>query len=89
MEISRAAKAALAQLNGCDGHLTHAEVLVTVNFYDPAIQGFGERVEMEAFVYLRDNRLITKMGRPDVGPGEQRYKINEAGRVAISTATGL
>jgi hypothetical protein len=44
MEISRAAKAVLAQLNYCDGHLTHAEVLGTVNFYDPAIQGFGERV---------------------------------------------
>ncbi len=89
MEINQLAKAVLAELERSNGHLTHNEAppLTTVNLYDgdPAVRGFGQPVQMETFIYLRDNKLIMGMEGPDQsrGPGQKRYKINEAGRAAL------
>jgi hypothetical protein len=87
MEISQAAEAVLAELARCDSNLMHNEAAQTVNLYDgdAAVRGFGKRVEVEIFVYLRDNKLIARTEAPDPqrGPGLKQYKINEAGRAAL------
>lgn len=89
MEINQAAKAVLAELDRCNGHLMHNEAppVTTVNLYDgdAAVRGFGQPVQMETFVYLRDNKLITRVDGPDQlrGPGQKQYKINEDGRAAL------
>jgi hypothetical protein len=91
MEIDLEAKAVLAELDRCDGHLMHDGFVGTVNLYDgdPAVRGFGQLVEMEIFAYLRENRLVAPTAGPDPlrGPGQKQYKITEAGRSALRTAT--
>jgi hypothetical protein len=89
MEINQTAKAVLAELDRCDGHLTvnEAPPVTTVNLYDgdAAVRGLGRPVPMETLVYLRDRRLITRVDGPDQlrGPGQRRYKISEDGRAAL------
>ncbi len=87
MEINLAAATVLSALDRCNGHLTHHVVRGTVSLYDPSVQGLGERVEVATLAYILDNGLLTRIGGPDAlqGPGERRYKINEAGRAAIRT----
>jgi hypothetical protein len=89
MEIDQTAKAILAELDRCDGHLTvnEAPPVTTVNLYDgdAAVRGFGQPVQMGTLIYLRDRKLITRVDRPDElrGPGQKRYKINGDGRAAL------
>lgn len=89
MEINRAAEAVLAELDRCSGHLMFDVLAERANLYDgdPAAGSpcGSQRVGTEAFVYLRDNRLITKTAGREV----QRYEINEAGRAALSAAAQL
>jgi len=70
----------------------HSVVEGGANLYDgnPAAGSprGSQRVEMETFVYLRDNNLITRVDQPDQlrGPGQRQYRINEAGKAALSAA---
>jgi hypothetical protein len=80
----------LAELARRNGHLMHDVVSAEVNLYDGnpvagSPRGSQQRVPFESFANLRDNGWITKAGGREVC----RYKINEAGRAALISATRL
>jgi hypothetical protein len=86
MEIRKAAKAKLADLDRCDGHIMYDVVDRRANQYDgnPAAGSprGSQPVEMEVFEYLRSNELIEKTG----GRETLRYRISKAGKASLSAA---
>jgi len=87
MDLDQAVKTVLAELERCDGHLTHNQALPAANLYDgnPEVRGLCQRVDMDIFLYLRDNKLIERIDPPSQtrGPGLTQYRITDAGRALL------
>jgi hypothetical protein len=68
-------------------HLTYNQARPSVNRYDgnPAVRGIGQPVDMDTFIYLRDNKLVERTEPPSQtrAPGPTRYKITDAGRAVL------
>lgn len=87
MGINQTAKAVLAELERCNGHLTYDQAGRAVNLYDgnPAVRGLGQPVDLDIFIYLRDDKLVERTETPSQtrGPGVTRYMITDAGRAVL------
>jgi hypothetical protein len=72
----------LEALRGCDGQITDFGRHAAPIFFDSVIGNShtGERIEMEAFRILRDERWIVTEDQGEI----KRYRINEDRKACVS-----